>query len=469
MHARYSTSISNWLETILFERFGHRFTLSQDNGLIHLSLTGSPLTIRILSDSSTFLQSNSDLPLSRWDGNAEGWRMALAQPLPAPGVAKLPVPLIEKDAAGYTIGYDIIGLTYWMLSRQEEVGRTDLDQHGRFPAESSHAYLHNYLHRPVVDEWLHVLGQVIRRLWPGLKLAALDFSVRVSHDVDETNRYGRSSLKGLLRMMLHDVVKRHQVRNAMKAPLIWYQSVEGPHADDPDNTFDWIMDVSERYGLVSAFYFICGRTDAARDARYDPEDPAIRQLMRRIHARGHEIGLHPSFNTYQSPKAVVSEAMRLKRICREESIEQSAWGGRMHYLRWSTPTTLYGWEQAGMTYDSSLCYASSPGFRCGTCFEYPAFDPVQGEVLNVRIRPLIAMEVTVIAPHLMNMGTGQAALKKFMQLRNACRAVGGCFTLLWHNTQFDSPKKRALYTSVLTGITEPDACAPTTNIITATL
>lgn len=43
---------------------------------------------------------------------------------------------------------------------------------------------------------------------------------------------------------------------------------------------------------------------------------------------------------------------------RFQGIQQAEWGGRMHYLRWKTPTTLYGWEQAGMTYDSTLSYAT---------------------------------------------------------------------------------------------------------------
>jgi hypothetical protein len=55
-----------------------------------------------------------------------------------------------------------------MLARVEEIGRMDLDNHGRFPATASHAFQHGYLDRPVVDEWLHLLGQVIKRQWPGL-------------------------------------------------------------------------------------------------------------------------------------------------------------------------------------------------------------------------------------------------------------------------------------------------------------
>ena len=97
MHARYSSAISHWLETILFERFGHRFAISQDRGFIHLAMAGSPVTIRIVSDPTTFTQASSDLPCSRWEGAAEGWHLPLAQSLPTPGMDRLPVPLTAAE------------------------------------------------------------------------------------------------------------------------------------------------------------------------------------------------------------------------------------------------------------------------------------------------------------------------------------------------------------------------------------
>lgn len=53
-----------------------------------------------------------------------------------------------------------------MLTRQEEVVRTDLDEHGRFQVISSHAYKQGYLERPIIDEWLEILGRLILRAWP---------------------------------------------------------------------------------------------------------------------------------------------------------------------------------------------------------------------------------------------------------------------------------------------------------------
>ena len=434
-----------WLEYLLGERFGHKFTLyNQADGLL-LTLTGSETRIRFDQLQKVFHKSHSDFPCEHWQASAEGFTGAVEDTIPAPSEVELPSPLIELTDNGATIHYDILGLTYWMLSRLEEVGRTDLDEHGRFPAISSHAFKHNYLERPIVDEWLNILGQVVQRVWPDIELKHHQFEMKVSHDVDHPARYGFANPKRLLRAMAGDIVKRKEYKNAMLAPWIRLNTRHKLHPCDPYNTFDWIMDQSEQHGLKSAFYFMCGRTDSAKDGDYEIEQPAIVDLMQRIHKRGHEIGLHPSYGTYQQPKLIKKEAERLKRVCSESGIEQQQWGGRMHYLRWEQPTTLRAWAEAGMDYDSSLGYADRPGFRCGTCHEYPAFDPVAQEQLPLNVRPLVVMECSVMAVKYLGLGATDLAVEKILEIKNRCRAAGGCFTLLWHNSQFLNNNHHNLY------------------------
>ncbi|PKO45356.1 MAG: hypothetical protein CVU30_00525 [Betaproteobacteria bacterium HGW-Betaproteobacteria-3] len=357
--------------------------------------------------------------------------------------------MINRTANGYLINYDLPGLVYWMLTRSEEVDRTDLDQFERFPASASHAVRHGYIARPLVDEWLYVLRQVIEATWPGLVCIRHQPSVKVAHDVDQPGRYAFATWSRLLKRMGGDVVKRREPLNMLIAPFAWLGSGQRISPLDPSNCFDWMMDVSEMNGLRSAFYFISGRTNPAFDADYEIEHPAIRALMRRIHERGHEIGLHPSFGTFRSPAALTSEADRLRRVCAEEGITQSQWGGRMHYLRWSQPTTLRAWAEAGMHYDATLGYADQPGFRCGTCFEYPAFDPLSRQSVALRLRPLIAMEATVIEPTYLGLGTGEQAAHLLRELKRTCAAVDGTFTLLWHNSNLTRSADRVLYQRVL--------------------
>jgi len=447
MHFDAHISLARWLELIISERFGHPFSLSfESTSSLVMYLQNDPRNITFDIDRDTFTSSNPHLPCTQWNAVSEGWLSVLDSPLPAPGVVSLPSPLITRTPMGMHVAYDILGLTYWMLSRQEEVGRSDLDKHGRFPATASHGFKYDYLDRPVVDEWLSILGQVVQRTWPGIELKQNCFSMKVSHDVDSPSRYGFRNFSGLVRAMAGDVIKRGDLGSAVLAPWIRMNTRNQLHSYDPDNTFNWIMNLSEQHGLHSAFYFICGYTDP-HDADYSVEHPAIRHLMRQIHQRGHEIGLHPSYGCYKKPHLILQEADQLRKICALEDIKQKEWGGRMHYLRWEQPTTLRAWADAGMGYDSTMSYADLPGFRCGTCFEYPAFDPVTQEALPLRIRPLIAMECSVISSLYMGLGTGMEALEVFTALKNTCRAVGGSFTLLWHNSEIKRSKE--LYRKVL--------------------
>lgn len=433
----------SWLQALLAERFGQAFDLQLLPGetRIALRLPGDTRIITLALDGATFSRADSDLSCTQWNAGAEGWQVALPGNLPAPGAAQLPAPLITATESGWHIGYDILGLTYWMLTRQEEVGRTDVDGHGRFPAIASHAYKHDYLERPIVDEWLHVLKQVILSVYSGIVLTRHQFRISVSHDVDAPSRYGFTGFKGLLRVIAGDVLKRGDIKSLLYGPWIRLNTLDALHPRDPFNTFDWLMDISDQHGLTSAFYFICGGTSNL-DADYEPDHPAIRALMQRIHQRGHEIGLHPSYCSYQSPELIKDEAERLRRIASEEGISQTEWGGRMHFLRWQHPTTLRAWADAGMTYDSTLGYADRPGFRCGTCFEYQAYDPVEKSILNIKIRPLVLMECSVIDGHYMGLGLDQMALDKFNELKSSCSAVNGNFTMLWHNSRLFEDEKR---------------------------
>ena len=176
------------------------------------------------------------------------------------------------------------------------------------------------------------------------------------------------------------------------------------------------------------------------------EHPAIRHLLREIYDRGHEIGLHPSYNSFDSESQLKLEAERLYLACKREGIKLHATGSRMHYLRWSHPATLRYLDSAGLTYDNTLTYPDRPGFRCGTCFEYPGFDPVRGQSLNVRVRPLVAMDVSVFGSQYMGCNHADA-LELLAGLKEKCRKVGGCFTLLWHNSELRG--RQSLYQAVL--------------------
>ena len=443
-------SALRWLETLLAERFGQTFRILRKNESVHLKIPGAEGGIIFDNSHSSLTHAHSDQPCAKWFARREGWESVVDEYLPAPGVKNLPSPLIECSEKHYVVHYDVIGLIYWMLNRIEEIGRKDLDKHQRFQAASSHAHKYNYLHRPIIDEWILILAQVIQRAWPQIKLKQHRFHIKLSHDVDSPSKYAFKSWTTIGRTMFGDLIKRKDTEAFLTAAYCKLATGTQLNNKDPFNTFDWIMDLSETKNLVSAFYFICGRTNHIYDPDYKINDPKITNLIKNIHKRGHEIGLHPSYDTYQSPRLIKKEAELLKKICYEQGVIQKKWGGRMHYLRWENTTTLQAWDEAGMNYDSTLGYADQPGFRCGTCIEYPAFNPIdQTEMKTLRIRPLITMECSITEPMYLGLGFSKEAIKKFSSSIENCKKVNGQYTLLWHNSNLYDINQKELYKTIV--------------------
>jgi hypothetical protein len=182
------------------------------------------------------------------------------------------------------------------------------------------------------------------------------------------------------------------------------------------------------------------------DGDYSIDDPWVRKLIRGVARGGHEVGLHPSYGTYRDGNALRTQYARLERACAEELVEQRAFGGRQHYLRWANPESWRNWNDVGLAYDSTLGFAEICGFRCGTCYEYPAFDLQRRQALRLVERPLIAMEASLLAHQ--GLAPEQAA-EEMRRLREVCRTFDGDFTFLWHNNRLATPPLREAYVAVL--------------------
>jgi hypothetical protein len=117
-------------------------------------------------------------------------------------------------------------------------------------------------------------------------------------------------------------------------------------------------------------------------------------------------------------------------------------------LRWEAPATWQAWEDAELDYDATLSFADHIGFRCGTCYEYPAFNLTTRTPLKLREQPLIVMESSALDKHYMNLPV-EFARVELGKLKEYCRMFGGDFTLLWHNHRLVEHRERELYRSLV--------------------
>jgi hypothetical protein len=224
----------------------------------------------------------------------------------------------------------------------------------------------------------------------------------------------------------------------------------GPAGDrlDPNNTFDWIMDQSEKNGLQSEFYFMAGKT-SPYDSGYDVFSPRIQRLLTRIHERGHIIGLHPSYGTLGRIDLLKAEVTNLRRAMDLAGANQELKNGRQHYLRWWVKRTWTDWQEAGLKADSSVGFADHAGFRAGTSKPYAGWSFAAKSGVLVIEYPLVLMDGTLFSKKYMKLKKDESIIL-LNRLSLEIKKNGDHFVTLWHNDIFLNCTTRNLLQLMLT-------------------
>ncbi|MEX1192549.1 MAG: polysaccharide deacetylase family protein [Brumimicrobium sp.] len=321
-----------------------------------------------------------------------------------------------------TIHSDFIASSFFMLSRWEEYVSNSKDEHGRFPDNESFAVQNGFNERPIVNEYIEILKSIIE-FFENTKIDYnRNYEVFVTHDVDEI--FYLSPFKNFIRALAINLVYDKSLKLFFKTITNWWASISNKNKD-PFHTFDYLMDISEKNGLTSYFYFIPGKKGEV-DFRYSIDKKYVRKIIDNIVKRNHIVGIHPSYSTFKNQKQLNTELQRLKSVCVNQEITE----GRQHFLRFSLPETLQDWNTIGLQTDSSLGYSKNIGFRCGICYTFPVFDIEKRKELNLLERPLTVMEVA-LKKKIQDIDSFNSDVIKLAKI---VKHYQGDFVLLWHNS-----------------------------------
>lgn len=393
----------------------------------------SPLTVfPSQSDNLESILLPSKAPTA-WDTRETGLQMHLLNP-------EVPVlheePAAEISPTSVSLNWDIFGTSFLLLSRFEEGTISDLDPHGRVPLSKTMEGRFNLVSRPLVDEYLEILWGCFSFLWPQLVRKPRLAEMEISCDLDHVYCPSSFSVPNLLRRIGSDLLLYHDAPQALAHLKNYRAKKSGNHSEDPFlNAVFKMMDINEAAGNTISFNIKPLSSHPGFDGPVDLNDPTVRHLLRTINDRGHNIGFHPGYLSLGNEQLFVQELKFLRKVLKEERIDAQVLGGRQHYLRWTTPGTARLWEKAGLQFDSTLGFAQQAGFRCGTSRKFPMYDLQERRPLKLEQHPLILMEVSVIAKQYMGLGRTPAALKVMEDLKETCGFYGGCFSMLWHNSQ----------------------------------
>lgn len=346
------------------------------------------------------------------------------------------IEVVEKDSIKFLfpneeddLGFDIFSSVFFMVSRYEEYLPFIPDEFGRFQGEDSLAFQNNFLHLPVVNNWIKIFQKALQKKFPTLKIKPSSFSTILTYDIDVAYKFSGRSFGRAIGSVCKDLLS-FNFKNIFEKIQALPKSKK-----DPWDVYDDLKKIILKNKLQSIFFFLLSdKTDYDRNLNY--QNPAMKNLVSKIQGFS-EIGIHPSFYSSIFPGKIIIEKERLENLS-EKKITKS----RQHYLRFILPETYNSLLAAGITEDFSMGFSKMPGFRAGTCKPFYFYDLKNEKATELKIFPITFMEGTLMDKK------PEDALQKILQLLKEIKKVGGTFIPLWHNHTISETAEYAAWKKV---------------------
>ena len=315
-----------------------------------------------------------------------------------------------------TLPFDIFAAVFFMVSRYEEHLPFSADTHGRFEAKESLAYENNFLHDPIVDQWIYAFRDIIEEKYPGTKFQHRKFNFISTIDIDNAyaflfkgiSRTLGATLRSLINLDLEDNIRRYRTLAGKK---------------DPYDTYDIFFDIHQKYSIKPIWFFLVGN-GGKFNKNISVEKSAYQELIKNI-ASKFDVGLHPSYKTYKNRKILEEEIKNMESI-----IGRKITKSRQHYLKLHFNYTYQNLIKAGIKEDYTMGYATEIGFRAGTCTPFYYYDLQKEEKTELTLYPFQIMDITLNKQKGLNT---TAAISSVENMIEKIKKVDGTFISIWHN------------------------------------
>ena len=333
-----------------------------------------------------------------------------------------PVAVFEQSGEVTTlrVGYNLFAEARFLLTVGQPIGNAGI------------ATLE--MHIELLRDWITLSGIASVEIPP--VPVGYTFIACLTHDIDHpairNHRFDHTVLGFLYRSTVGTLLSVYRGKKPIKslwrnwAAACMLPLVHLGIAKDFWSGFDRYLEIES--GLGSTFFVIPRRNYAGRTA--DGLAPALRaskydlsQLLpqlKGIVAAGREVGVHGvdawlDAGEGRKERARLSEALGMNEI-----------GVRMHWLFFdkNSPEAL---DQAGFTYDSTVGYRETAGYRAGTT---QAYQPPG--VTNLLELPLHVMDTALFYPSYLNLHDKEAC-RLVWRLIDDVEHFGGALTINWHD------------------------------------
>ncbi|HPJ63060.1 polysaccharide deacetylase family protein [Lentimicrobium sp.] len=338
-------------------------------------------------------------------------------------------PVYAKSA---DMPFDPFSAAFYLVSRYEEYLPYLKDEHGRFSPDAGIAVQQGFLQVALVNRWALKLGEILKLKFPTLIFNYPRYQFVPTIDIDAAWAYKHKGLIRTLGGYLKDISSGN-IAEAKKRTRVLLGLDK-----DPFDTFDFLYDIHQKYGLRPIF-FILFAAYSQNDKNTPTGNLPFRRLLKSL-ADHAFVGIHPSYASNGSLTLLKSEIDGLSAVLRREIT-----ASRQHFLKISFPETYRNLINLDITDDYSLGFAGKPGFRAGICSPFKWYNLEAETETSLTLHPFALMEGTL--RDYMNVGPEQA-MDFIRPLVDEVKSVNGCFISLWHNESMSEEKRWIGWTRV---------------------
>lgn len=192
---------------------------------------------------------------------------------------------------------------------------------------------------------------------------------------------------------------------------------------------DEVLAIEVRAGLRSRFNFYADDRPKSLsrwifDPGYDIAEGRLRGVLDRIAKAGSKVGLHLSYDAWQS-----TSLMRRQRERLQSFVAAPVTSCRQHWLRFSWRDTWTAQAAAGLEQDTTLMFNDRPGLRAAAALSWKPWNPLRGQAHDTSVLPTLLMDSHFYDYRPMGAPQRRTAMAHWLDEVNA---VGGEVALLWH-------------------------------------
>lgn len=274
-------------------------------------------------------------------------------------------------------GFDVLEAIFFHLTRLEEYYcDKSLKDQWDMMEEKHHFLVRNNLHQqPIVDNLVESLLLAV-----GLEPVTFKSELTITHDIDVLRKFPNKFKS--IRAIGGDLKRNKSLKSLSKIYSLYKDTAAGK-VKDPYDTFDQLFVDNKHRKIV---YFMAGGT-SDNDEKYEINTELFKSIVDLAKSRDYQIGLHPSYNSYDDYVMITEERNNLQTV-----IQGKVRTSRQHFLRFSFDETITALSDSGIYEDSSLGYQHRIGFRCGTAFTFLLYDLRRDRNSRVSETPMIIMD-----------------------------------------------------------------------------